>query len=68
MEGRDYIHDALQGRCHGLGVEGARMVKDQENEVAGTKISKRANSHFATHSYLATSNHQSMSRRAVRLS
>ena len=27
VEGSDYIHDALQGRCHGLGVEGARTVK-----------------------------------------
>ena len=27
MEGSDHIHDALQGRCHGLGVEAARTVK-----------------------------------------
>ena len=27
MEGSDHIHDALLGKCHGLGVEGAGMVK-----------------------------------------
>ena len=34
MEGSDYILKALQGSCHGLGVEAARMVKDEENEMA----------------------------------
>ena len=34
MEGRDYIHKAPQGSGHGLGVEGAGMVKDMENEMA----------------------------------
>ena len=34
IEGRDYIHKAPQGSGHGLGVEGAGMVKDMENEMA----------------------------------
>ena len=33
MEGRDYIHKAPQGSSHGIGVEGAGMVKDMENEM-----------------------------------
>ena len=37
MEGNDFIHKALQGSCPGLGVEGARMAKDEENEVAGLR-------------------------------
>ena len=33
MERSDYIHKAPQGSCHGLGVEGAGMVKDMKNEM-----------------------------------
>ena len=33
MEGRDYIYKTPQGSGYGLGVEGARIVKDIKNKI-----------------------------------